>query len=81
MIIGNREFKDRTYVMGILNVTPDSFSDGSKYNTLDRALKHTEEMIKDGMDIVDKIASTKTDDNNKPVEKVVIQSIDVTEYK
>ena len=35
----------------------------------------------DGMDIVDKIASTKTDDNNKPVEKVVIQSIDVTEYK
>ena len=53
MVIGNREFKDRTYVMGILNVTPDSFSDGSKYNTLDRALKHTEEMIKDGMDIVD----------------------------
>ena len=81
MIIGNREFKDRTYVMCILNVTPDSFSDGSKYNTLDRALKHTEEMIKDGMDIVDKIASTKTDDFNKPVEKVVIQSIDVTEYK
>ncbi len=81
MIIGNREFKDRTYVMGILNVTPDSFSDGSKYNTIDRALKHTEEMIKDGMDIVDKIASTKTDDFNKPVEKVVIQSIDVTEYK
>ena len=81
MIIGNREFKDRTYVMGILNVTPDSFSDGSKYNTIDRALKHTEEMIKDGMDIVDKIASTKTDNFNKPVEKVVIQSIDVTEYK
>ena len=81
MIIGNREFKDRTYVMGILNVTPDSFSDGSKYNTIDRALKHTEEMIKDGMDIVDKIASTKTDDTNKPMEKVVIQSIDVTEYK
>ena len=81
MIIGNREFKDRTYVMGILNVTPDSFSDGSKYNTIDRALKHTEEMIKDGMDIVDKISSTKTDDLNKPVENVVIQSIDVTEYK
>ena len=35
----------------------------------------------DGMDIVDKIASTKTDDNNKPMEKVVIQSIDVAEYK
>lgn len=53
MIIGNREFKDRTYVMGILNVTPDSFSDGSRYNSLDKALKHTEEMLNDGMDIVD----------------------------
>lgn len=39
--------------MGILNVTPDSFSDGGKYNNLDRALKHTEEMIADGADIID----------------------------
>ncbi len=53
MIIGNREFKDRTYVMGILNVTPDSFSDGGTHNTLDTALKHTEKMINEGADIID----------------------------
>jgi len=39
--------------MGILNVTPDSFSDGGKYNTLDKALKHAEEMISDGADVID----------------------------
>ena len=39
--------------MGILNVTPDSFSDGGKFNNLDAALKHTEEMIKDGAKIID----------------------------
>ena len=33
-----------TYVMGILNVTPDSFSDGGKFNRMDKALKHVEEM-------------------------------------
>lgn len=39
--------------MGILNVTPDSFSDGGKFNNLDAALHHAEEMIKEGTDIVD----------------------------
>ena len=55
MKIGNREFKDsgKTYIMGILNVTPDSFSDGGKYNDVDRALFHVEEMIKEGADIID----------------------------
>ena len=55
MKIGNREFqtKGHTYVMGILNVTPDSFSDGGKWNDRERALKHVEEMIAEGMDIVD----------------------------
>lgn len=55
MKIGNREFqtKGHTYVMGILNVTPDSFSDGGKWNDRDRALFHVEEMIKEGMDILD----------------------------
>lgn len=44
MKIGNKEFdiENRTYVMGILNVTPDSFSDGGKYNALDAALKHAD---------------------------------------
>ena len=39
--------------MGILNCTPDSFSDGGKYNDIDRAIKHVEEMIRDGADIID----------------------------
>lgn len=39
--------------MGILNVTPDSFSDGGTHNTLDAALKHTEKMINEGADIID----------------------------
>ena len=43
----------RTLVMGILNVTPDSFSDGGKWNTRDTALRHMEEMVQDGADIID----------------------------
>ena len=55
MKIGNKEFdlNNHCYIMGILNVTPDSFSDGGKYNNLSAALKHTEEMIRDGADIID----------------------------
>ena len=53
MFIGNREFGKHTYVMGILNVTPDSFSDGGRFNDIDRALKHTEELVNDGADIID----------------------------
>ena len=55
MRIGNRDFDigRHTYVMGILNVTPDSFSDGGKYNTIDRALAHAASMIAEGADILD----------------------------
>ena len=55
MRIGNKEFvrQGHTYVMGILNVTPDSFSDGGSYQKIDQALFHVEEMLQDGMDIVD----------------------------
>ena len=44
MKIGNREFdtKHHTYIMGILNVTPDSFSDGGKWDDYDAAMHHTE---------------------------------------
>lgn len=53
--IGNRDFviDNHTYVMGILNVTPDSFSDGGKWIERDRALRHVEKMLEEGMDIVD----------------------------
>lgn len=55
MKIGNKEFKlgERTYVMGILNATPDSFSDGGKFNEVEIALKRVEEMISQGADIID----------------------------
>ncbi len=55
MKIGNKEFdlEKHCYIMGILNVTPDSFSDGGKFNNLDAALRHTEDMIRDGADIID----------------------------
>lgn len=55
MKIGNREFQPQghTYVMGILNVTPDSFSDGGKWNNRDSALWHVEEMLEQGADIID----------------------------
>ncbi len=55
MRIGNREFdtKNHTYVCGILNVTPDSFSDGGKWTDLDRALRQVETMLDQGMDLLD----------------------------
>lgn len=40
-------------VMGILNVTPDSFSDGGQHNLLDQALAHARQMVADGADIID----------------------------
>ena len=45
--------KSKPLVMGILNVTPDSFSDGGKFNSLDGAISHAEQMIQDGVDIID----------------------------
>lgn len=55
MKIGNREFdiKDDTYIMGILNVTPDSFSDGGKFNHMEAAVEHTKQMIEEGAAIID----------------------------
>lgn len=69
MRIGNREFalQGHTYVMGILNVTPDSFSDGGRYQKIDQALYHVEEMITQGMDIVD-VGGESTRPGYTPVE-------------
>lgn len=47
------ELGKKTYVMGILNVTKDSFADGGKYNTPEKAKKHVEEMLLQGADIID----------------------------
>ena len=43
----------KTKIMGILNVTPDSFSDGGKFNSVDKATKRVKEMIDEGVDIID----------------------------
>ena len=44
---------DRTLIMGIVNVTPDSFSDGGQYNSVDRAVTHAMELYEQGADIID----------------------------
>lgn len=55
MYIGMREFAigKKPYIMGILNVTPDSFSDGGRYTDVDKALKQVKQMMDDGVDIID----------------------------
>lgn len=55
MRIGNHIYNtdSHTYVMGILNVTPDSFSDGGKYKQMDAAISHAVRMADEGADIID----------------------------
>lgn len=68
MKIGNKEFQigKRTYIMGILNFTPDSFSDGGKFNNIDIAIEHVRKMIEDGADIID-VGGESTRPNHTPV--------------
>jgi dihydropteroate synthase len=47
------DLAQRPLVMGILNVTPDSFSDGGRYQALEFAVERAEQMIRDGVDIID----------------------------
>ena len=47
------EYGKRTYIMGILNVTPDSFSDGGDFTNVDIAVKHAKDMIEEGADTID----------------------------
>ena len=54
---------DRPALIGILNVTPDSFSDGGRFNQMDKALRHCEQMIADGTDFID-IGGCSTRPNN-----------------
>ena len=55
MKIGNQDFEigKRTYIMGILNVTPDSFSDGGRFNDMSEAINRAKEMVAQGADIID----------------------------
>lgn len=47
------DYGKRTYIMGILNVTPDSFSDGGDFDSVEKALKHAKEMVEEGADMID----------------------------
>ncbi len=81
--IGNREFQvsKAVYIMGILNVTPDSFSDGGKYTEMDKALFHVEEMIKEGAHIIDVGGETTKPGcgYNLPVEEEIERVVPVIE--
>ncbi|MEJ7701608.1 MAG: dihydropteroate synthase [Pyrinomonadaceae bacterium] len=60
-------YQSKTLVMGILNVTPDSFSDGGDYLSVDKALSQAEKMIENGADIID-VGGESTRPNSKRVE-------------
>ena len=60
---GKKHIFDRPALMGILNVTPDSFSDGGRYNQMDQALCHCKTLLSDGADIID-IGGCSTRPNN-----------------
>lgn len=55
LVLNNIEldYTKETVVMGILNVTPDSFSDGGKYNSIEAAIQHAKEMVSNGAKIID----------------------------
>ena len=57
---------ERTLIMGILNVTPDSFSDGGQFLTVDDALAHAEQMVSEGADIID-VGGESTRPGGEPV--------------
>src|SRR6056297_2563696 len=71
MKIGITEFAlgSRTYIMGILNVTPDSFSDGGRFDSLQAAVDRALEMERQGADIID-VGGESTRPGHQPVDAV-----------
>ncbi|MCX7920783.1 MAG: dihydropteroate synthase [Clostridia bacterium] len=57
---------EKTYVMGILNVTPDSFSDGGRFNSIESAVKKAKEMVQEGADIID-VGGESTRPGHEPI--------------
>lgn len=91
MKIGNKDFNlgERTYIMGILNATPDSFSDGGKYNEVEEAVNHAKKLIEDGADIIDiggestrpgalYITEEEEIDRVVPIIKAIKENLDIT---
>jgi dihydropteroate synthase len=74
------DFSKRTYIMGILNVTPDSFSDGGLFSNKSAAIKHALRMVEDGADIIDIGGeSTRPCSNPVPPEEELGRTIPVIE--
>ncbi len=59
--------RERTYIMGILNITPDSFSDGGKFTNIEAAIKYAKEMVDFGADIID-VGGESTRPNHEPID-------------
>lgn len=77
---GEIDYSHKTLVMAILNVTPDSFSDGGKFNTIEKALKETEQVIKEGADILDIGGeSTRPDSKRVTVEEEISRVVPIIE--
>jgi dihydropteroate synthase len=73
-------WKDRPLIMGVLNVTPDSFFDGGKYNTTEEAIRHALSMIDEGADIIDVGGeSTRPFSESVPIEEELKRVIPVVE--
>lgn len=70
MNIGGKDFLfgKQTYIMGILNITPDSFSDGGRFNVIEAAVAHAKEMVDKGADIID-IGGESTRPDHTPVDE------------
>ena len=64
--VKNFDLGKRTIIMGILNLTPDSFSDGGEFNSIENALRQVEKLIKEAVDIID-IGGESTRPNHTPV--------------
>ena len=56
----------KTLIMGVLNVTPDSFSDGGKFNSIEKAVEHAKKVVEEGADIID-IGGESTRPGSEPV--------------
>ena len=71
----------KTKIVGILNITPDSFSDGGEYNNFENAITHLKNLINDGADIID-IGAESTKPGSKPVsaEKQLSKLLPILNY-
>lgn len=85
MDISNFSGDKKTFIMGVLNVTPDSFSDGGMYDGIDLALRRVEEMVSEGADIIDiggestRPGATPTDEKEE-MERVIPVIKEVRKY-